>query len=45
MKDESANFEKTDIFIEKSLKLSFDLTESNVVKSIFELGKFLIGKS
>ena len=45
MKDESTDFEKTDIFIEKSLKLSFDLTESNVVKSMFDLGKFLIGKS
>jgi hypothetical protein len=45
MKDESTDFEKTDIFVEKSLKLSFDLTESNVVKSMFDLGKFLIGKA
>ena len=41
IKDTSANFEKTDIFIEKSLKASFDLIDSTPLKSIFDLGKFL----
>ena len=45
LKDHSADFEKTDIFIEKSLKLSFDFSESNVVESMIDLGKFIFGKS
>ncbi|MGY8926608.1 MAG: TetR family transcriptional regulator C-terminal domain-containing protein [Flavobacteriales bacterium] len=45
LKDDSADFEKTDIFIEKSLKLTFDLAESNVMESVFDLGKFMFGKS
>ena len=45
IKDTSADFEKTDVFIEKSLKLSFDLAESNVMESMVDLGKFMFGKS
>jgi hypothetical protein len=39
--DSSANFEKTDIFIEKSVNTSFDLIDSTPLKSIIDLGKFL----
>ena len=39
--DTSASFEKTDIFIEKSLKTSFDLIETAPLKSIIDFGKFL----
>lgn len=42
--DNSPGFEKTDIFIEKSLKLSFELSDSNVLNSIVDLGKFMINK-
>jgi AcrR family transcriptional regulator len=45
LKDTSADFEKTDVFIEKSLKLSFDLAESSVIESMVDLGKFMFGKS
>ena len=45
LKDTSPDFEKTDVFIEKSLKLSFDLAESNVMESVVDLGKFMFGKS
>ncbi|MFT6500874.1 MAG: AcrR family transcriptional regulator [Crocinitomicaceae bacterium] len=45
LKDTSPDFEKTDVFIEKSLKLSFDLAESNVMESMVDLGKFMFGKS
>lgn len=41
VKDTSANFEKTDIFIEKAIKASFDLIDTRPLKSIFDLGKFL----
>lgn len=41
MKDESANFEKTDIFIEKSVKASFDLAYNIPTQSIVDFGKFL----
>ena len=41
IEDSSPNFEKTDIFIEKSIKASFDLIDSTPLKSIFDLGKFL----
>jgi hypothetical protein len=44
LQDKSSGFEKTDIFIEKSLKLSFELSESNVLNSIVDLGKFMINK-
>jgi len=39
--DNSANFEKTDIFIEKSVNTSFDLIDSTPLKSIIDFGKFL----
>ena len=45
LKDSSSNFEKTDIFIEKSLRLSFDLKESSVMESFIDFGKFMFNKS
>ena len=42
MKDDSPSFEKTDIFIEKSLNASFDLIHIKPIESIMDLGKFLI---
>lgn len=41
MDDESASFEKTDIFIEKSLTASFDLIDTTPLKSIIDFGKFI----
>lgn len=41
LNDSSATFEKTDIFIEKSVNTSFDLIDSTPLKSIIDLGKFL----
>jgi hypothetical protein len=41
MDDQSASFEKTDIFIEKSVKASFDLIDTTPIKSIIDLGKFI----
>jgi len=41
MKDDSPGFERTDIFIEKSLKLSFEISDSTILKSIVDLGKFV----
>ena len=39
--DESSNFEKTDVFIEKSIKASFDIQQITPVKSVIDLAKFL----
>ena len=39
--DSSPSFEKTDIFIEKSVKASFDLIDTTPLKSIIDFGKFL----
>ncbi len=39
--DESQNFEKTDVFIEKSVKAGFDLAYNLPTKSIIDFGKFL----
>jgi len=39
--DTSAGFEKTDIFIEKSLNTSFDLINMAPLKSVIDFGKFL----
>jgi len=39
--DESSNFEKTDIFIEKSIKATFDIQQIAPVKSVIDLAKFL----
>ncbi|WP_353169309.1 TetR family transcriptional regulator C-terminal domain-containing protein [Flavobacterium sp.] len=41
MNDESKNFEKTDVFIEKSVKASFDLAYNIPTQSIIDFGKFL----
>lgn len=41
MDDESPNFEKTDLFIEKSVKASFDIQQIAPVKSVIDLAKFL----
>ncbi|MFZ1809096.1 MAG: TetR family transcriptional regulator C-terminal domain-containing protein [Cyclobacteriaceae bacterium] len=41
VKDESADFEKTDEAIEKSVNLAFDLMGKGVVDNFFEFGKFL----
>ncbi len=39
--DTSPSFEKTDLFIEKSVRTSFDLIEITPLKSIIDFGKFL----
>lgn len=39
--DTSSEFEKTDLFIEKSVKASFDLIDTTSFKSLIDLGKFL----
>ncbi len=39
--DTSTSFEKTDIFIEKSVRVSFDLIDTTPLKSIIDFGKFL----
>jgi len=42
MEDTSASFEKTDIFIEKSVHATFDVINTKPVKSFIDLGKFLL---
>ncbi|MGB0390213.1 MAG: TetR/AcrR family transcriptional regulator [Salibacteraceae bacterium] len=39
--DSSANFEKTDLLIEKSISTSFALMDNQTFNSVFDLGKFL----
>lgn len=39
--DTSPSFEKTDLFIEKSVRASFDLIDTTPIKSLIDLGKFL----
>lgn len=41
MDDTSPAFEKTDVFIEKSVNTSFDLLDTKPLKSIIDFGKFL----
>ena len=41
MNDTSKNFEKTDVFIEKSLRASFELMETRPLQSVVDFGKFL----
>ena len=41
MNDSSANFEKTDIYIEKSVKATFELMNISPIESILDFGKFL----
>ena len=42
MDDSSPSFEKTDIFIEKSVKTSFELMNITPLKSLLDLGKFFV---
>jgi hypothetical protein len=42
MSDESPSFEKTDVFIEKSVNTSFDLIDNTPIRNIIDLGKFLV---
>lgn len=41
MKDDSAGFEKTDVAIEKSVKVVFDVFETTPLESVIDFGKFL----
>ncbi|CAL2063928.1 Heat-shock protein [Tenacibaculum sp. 190524A05c] len=41
LEDTSPGFDKTDIFIEKSVNTSFDILDIAPVKSVIDLGKFL----
>ncbi|MDO6596952.1 TetR family transcriptional regulator C-terminal domain-containing protein [Oceanihabitans sp. 2_MG-2023] len=41
MEDTSISFEKTDVFIEKSVNTSFDVKNITPVKSVMDFGKFL----
>ena len=42
MDDTSKGFEKTDIFIEKGINTSFDLINVKPLKSLIDLGKFIV---
>ncbi len=42
MDDESVGFEKTDLFIEKSIRATFDLIDTTPLESVIDFGKFLI---
>ena len=41
LEDSSKSFEKTDLFIEKSVNASFDIMNIAPIKSVIDLGKFL----
>ncbi len=41
IEDDSAGFEKTDVFIEKSITTGFALLDSSTLHKVFDLGKFL----
>lgn len=41
MDDDSKGFEKTDVLIEKSVKVAFDVMDTTPLESIFDLGKFI----
>ncbi|WP_406684274.1 TetR family transcriptional regulator C-terminal domain-containing protein [Seonamhaeicola sp. MEBiC1930] len=41
LEDTSPSFEKTDIFIEKSVNTTFDVLDIAPIKSVLDLGKFL----
>lgn len=41
LEDTSESFEKTDIFIEKSINTSFELIENKFLKNAIDLGKFV----
>jgi len=40
--DTSPSFEKTDVFIEKSIRASFDLIDTTPLHSLIDFGKFII---
>lgn len=40
-KDTSPDFEKTDIFLEKTIDTGFELMDNQPLKKVFDLGKFL----
>jgi hypothetical protein len=40
--DTSPSFEKTDIFIEKSINSRFDLLDTKPLKSLLDFGKFIL---
>lgn len=42
IKDGSRGFEKTDLFIEKAVNLSFELMQASTVNSIIDFGKFMV---
>ena len=42
LEDTSTSFEKTDVFIEKSVRASFDLIKTTPLHSLIDFGKFLI---
>lgn len=42
LEDGSQNFEKTDVYIEKSVKLSFELINIAPINSLIDFGKFII---
>ncbi|MDB6174384.1 MAG: hypothetical protein JWL59_3695 [Chthoniobacteraceae bacterium] len=44
LKDESARFERTDAFIEKSVGLAFDLLRPQALDSAFDLARFLFAQ-
>lgn len=44
MDDRSSNFEKTDIFIEKSVDTSFEFLDVKPLKKLVDLGKFLFNE-
>ena len=41
IEDDSTGFEKTDVFIEKSITTGFALLDSSTLHKVFDLGKFL----
>jgi hypothetical protein len=40
--DESIGFEKTDLFVEKSIRATFDVIDTTPLESVIDFGKFLI---
>lgn len=44
MEDTSSNFEKTDIFIEKSVDTSFEFLDVKPLKKLLDLGKFIFNE-
>ena len=41
IEDTSLSFEKTDIFIEKTIDTGFELMDNVPLRKVFDLGKFL----